>query len=377
MRSETPSPGSTPNRADPAVAPVGGNLTLGLMSSVRTEILSGKWPLHARLPTDRALARAHGVGLNTVRRALGALVDEGLLERRRGSGTFVIGTPTPVQEAAPVVGILVPTTRRYFPDLIAGLESVVRSAGGHLLLRSTERDQSRELNLLDDLVAQHPTGLVVVPTLFGVVDPDVYLRRIGALDVPTVLAERVPTGSAGRSLSYVATDTAEGGRLAVEHLYGLGRRRIGLLSSRNTATSEQLLDGFRVAVAEYAMNSERAVARRPEWDEDDLASYARRARSLGLDAVVCLGDRNAAQLLPQLRRVGLTVPDDVAVVAYENEVARDAEIPLTTVEPPRLEVGRLAGELLLRQVELGSGATPVRVEIAPRLVVRSSTVPPA
>src|SRR5699024_9299438 len=126
------------------------------MSSVRTEILSGKWPLQARLPTDRTLARAHGVGLNTVRRALGVLVAEGLLERRRGSGTFIVGAPTADVAPALLVGMLVPTARRYFPDLIAGVESVVRMAGGHLLLRSTERDQSRELNLLDDLVAQRP-----------------------------------------------------------------------------------------------------------------------------------------------------------------------------------------------------------------------------
>src|SRR5699024_3389700 len=235
--------------------PVGGDLTRGLITTVRAEVMSGKWPLHARLPTDDALARAHGVGRNTVRRALRALVAEGLLERRHGSGTFVVGAPALVDEPTPVIGMLVPTTRRYFPDLIAGVESVIRRSGGHLLLRSTEQDQSRELHLLDALLAQRPSALVVAPTLFGVVDPDAYLRRLNQLRLPLVVVERVPDGRDGRQLSYVATDTWEGARLAVEHLSGLGRRRVGLLSPRNTATSEQVLAGFRAAVVEHGLNS--------------------------------------------------------------------------------------------------------------------------
>ena len=355
---------------------VGGDLTLGLMAAVRAEVLSGKWPLHSRLPTDRALSRAHGVGLNTVRRALGSLADEGLLERRRGSGTFVIGSPATADGSAPVVGMLVPTTRRYFPDLIAGVESVVRQAGGHLLLRSTEQDQSRELNLLDDLVSQRPAALVVAPTLFGMVDPAVYLERLSLLELPLVVVERVPSGRHGRTLSYVATDTTEGARLAVEHLRERGRTRVGLMSPRNTATSEQILDGFRAAVAEYGLDSERSIVRRAGWSEAQLADYAHRVRSLGVDGLLCLGDLTAERLLPHLRRAGLSVPHDLAVVAYENEIARDAEMPLTAVVPPRFEVGRMAGELLLRQMEHGADAPTVRVGLTPPLVVRASTVGP-
>jgi len=355
--------------------PVGGDLTRGLITTVRAEVMSGKWPLHARLPTDDALARAHGVGRNTVRRALRALVAEGLLERRHGSGTFVVGAPALVDEPTPVIGMLVPTTRRYFPDLIAGVESVIRRSGGHLLLRSTEQDQSRELHLLDALLAQRPSALVVAPTLFGVVDPEAYLRRLNQLRLPLVVVERVPDGRDGRQLSYVATDTWEGARLAVEHLSGLGRRRVGLLSPRNTATSEQVLAGFRAAVVEHGLNSDRAIVRRAGWSERDLADYAARVRELGLDGLMCLGDRVAERLLPHLRRVGISVPQDVAVVAYEDEVARHAEIPLTAVVPPRFEVGRMAGDLVLRAMDLGAETPTARVALMPRLVVRASTRP--
>src|SRR5699024_819900 len=261
------------------------------------------------------------------------------------------------------------------PDLIAGVESVIRRSGGHLLLRSTEQDQSRELHLLDALLAQRPSALVVAPTLFGVVDPDAYLRRLNQLRLPLVVVERVPDGRDGRQLSYVATDTWEGARLAVEHLSGLGRRRVGLLSPRNTATSEQVLAGFRAAVVEHGLNSDRAIVRRAGWSERDLADYAARVRELGLDGLMCLGDRVAERLLPHLRRVGISVPQDVAVVAYEDEVARHAEIPLTAVVPPRFEVGRMAGDLVLRAMDLGAETPTARVALMPRLVVRASTRP--
>ena len=104
----------------------GGNLTLGLASTVREQILSGKWPHQSRLPADSELARSYSVGMNTVRRALSVLVGEGLVERRRGSGTYVVGAPTR-RDKPILVGLFVPSIRRYFSDLVAGVESVVHA----------------------------------------------------------------------------------------------------------------------------------------------------------------------------------------------------------------------------------------------------------
>ena len=87
---------------------------------------------------------------------------------------------------------------------------------------------------------------------------------------------------------------------------------------------------------------------------------------------MCLGDREASGLVGVARRAGLDVPGDLAVVAYDDEVADLAEVPLTAVRPPKEELGRLAAQLLLRRLRLGPDAARHQVRIKPAVVVRDS-----
>jgi len=351
---------------------VGGNLTLGVAALLRTEIANGTWPLRSRLPTDADLARIHGVGMNTIRRAVGVLVAEGLVERRRGSGSLVVAMPQR-DSPGPRVGLLVPTTSQYFPALVAGAESALRTAGGHLLLRSAERHAASELAALDELLGQQLDGLVLVPTLVGAIDPDSYLRRLAEVTVPLVIAERVPTVPYRRRLTHVVSDVVEAGRQAVEHLHARGCTKIALLSSRGTPTSEDFYAGYLAECEERDLSGRRMVLRSPGFDDNQLALFVRRLRAGGIDGLVCLGDVTAVQLLPHLRAARLSVPDDLAVITFEDDVAGDAEVPLTAVVPPRFEVGRLAVQLVLRAAELGPEAPVTHALLAPRVVQRQST----
>lgn len=354
------------------MATVGGNLTLGVAALLRDQIADGTWPLRSRLPTDADLARRHGVGLNTIRRSVGLLVAEGLVERRRGSGSLVVALP---QRADPGtrIGLLVPTTSQYFGGLVVGAESAIRAAGGQLLLRSAERHAPSEMAALDDLLGQGLDGMVIIPTLVGAIDPDSYLRRLTEINLPLVLAERTPPAPYRRQLSHVSSDIVEAGRLAVGHLHERGCRHIGLLSSRGTPTSEPFHSGYLAACEELGLSGRRVVLRAPGFDDDQLAGYVQRVRAAGVDGIACVGDVTAVRLVPHLRRAGLRIPQDVAVITLEDDVAASAEVPLTAVAPSRFEVGRLAVQLVLRAAELGSAAPVTHVWLAPRLVERQST----
>ncbi|MBO0868887.1 MAG: GntR family transcriptional regulator [Micromonosporaceae bacterium] len=373
MNSFLQSGAGSPLPAEAGTAPPRGMRFRTIAARLRQAISDGRWPVGGRLPTESELARTHAVGLNTVRRAVDLLIEEGLVRRRQGSGTYVVAAPA---AAGPprFVGVLVPSTTLYYPKLIQGIERVTSSAGVKLVLACSEYDPAREAAQLGQLLDAGAAGLILVPNLHLVADPQAHLARLHELPVPFVLAERrPPVARPAEATSYVVSDAFGGAYAAVRHLVGLGRRRIGYLGRSATATAAEVFAGFQQAVADFGLvPPAETVARQPEWAGDDLARYAARGAAAGVDAVLCLGDREGTALLPHLRRAGRTIPDEVAVVVYDDEVADLAEVPLTAVAPHKTEVGRLAAELLLRRIAMGPSAPATQIVCQPRLAIRSS-----
>jgi DNA-binding LacI/PurR family transcriptional regulator len=345
-----------------------------LATRLREQIADGHWPLGGRLPTEQELARTHEVGINTVRRAINLLVDEGLVRRRQGSGTFVAAAPSQRLRRPRFVGVLVPSTSYFYPRVIEGIERVMSGAGVRVILSSSEYDPQLEEQQLHQLLDAGADGLLLVPNLHLMADPQRYVERLRELPVPYLLVERRPPRPAPDDATpYVCTNHVGGGYHAVRHLAGLGHQRIGHLGRIRTATADAVAEGYQRAIDDLGLpRIPAAVARREEWTPDELASYVRTCRDNRVTAVFCLGDREAAGLVLHARRLGLAVPDDLAVVAYDDEVADLGEVPLTAVSPPKTEVGALAAELLLRRIEQGASTPIHQVQLQPRLAIRAS-----
>lgn len=342
-------------------------------SQLRDRIDAGEWPFGGRLPTEAELSKAYSVGINTVRRAVELLVDEGVVTRRQGSGTYVAVRRH--GNGSQFVGVIVPSTSYYFPSVIAGIERVTGAAGARLMLASSDYDPALELVRIRELIESGASGLLIAPTLH-LGDPTDQLEAIRSLPVPTMLLERRPPSPApDDTLSYICTDVVGGGYSAVRHLVEQGRRRIGFLGRSDTATADQVYEGYRRAISDLGLDQvPSAVVRAPAWPAAALEAYAHIARDERLDAVFCLGDREATGLLPRLRSAGIRVPADLAVVAYDDEVADVAEVPLSAVSPPKFEVGRLAAATLLRQIALNETRHAVRTLLQPSITVRASSV---
>lgn len=346
-------------------------LFVSLAQQLRDRIAAGEWSQGERLPPEATLAATHAVGINTVRRAVGMLVDDGVVVRRQGAGTYVSARWA---GKSPVIGVIVPSHSYYFPTVVEGITEVARAAGVTLRIVSSEYDDALEIRRIRELLAAGCSGLLITPTLH-LADPTARLELLRALPIPVVLMERMPTDSPpDDGLSAVCTDIVAGGYAAVRHLARQGRRRIGFLGRRDTATADAALRGYRRAIDGLTLvDLPDAVVRRDSWDEAALADYVHRALSVGLDGVVCLGDREATALLPHLRRVGLSLPDDLALVAFDDEEAADAPLPLTAVSPPKREIGRLAASTLLRMLGRGGDRTPVRMLLQPVVRERASS----
>ncbi|MFE0463669.1 substrate-binding domain-containing protein [Kitasatospora sp. NPDC058965] len=353
-----------------ATAPAaGGPKFRAVADRLRRELADGVWPPGARLPIEPELARAHGTSVSTVRRAVADLVAEGLVVRRQGSGTYVLA-PRSTGSHRVLIGVIVPDAAFYYPRVLQGIEEELTAAGARFVIASSGYDQAREWSAVADMQAAGAAGLLLAPTLAGPERSAAYLTRLAQLPVPVVLVERRGTslGDAGES---VCTHHEAGGFDAVRHLAGLDHRTVGLVLRLHSPTTEPVRRGFHQAVRELGLSGVEFEAALEEWSPAAADRCLAGLRAAGATAAVCFGDRQAALLVAAARRAGVRVPQDLALVAYDDEIAELAEIPLTAVAPPKHLMGRTAATVLLNRLAHPEEAVR-QVLLRPAITVRES-----
>ncbi|KXK62349.1 LacI family transcriptional regulator [Micromonospora rosaria] len=261
----------------------------------------------------------------------------------------------------------------FFTDVVRGAEQVVEEAGAMLVVCNSGEDGARERRHLDLLEEQRVRGVLITPVGHG---RHPGLERLHERGIPVVLVDR---GSGRASRCSVAVDDVLGGRLAVEHLLDRGHRRIAYLGG--PLTIPQVADrhaGAAAALAErhpdtplrVATTNTLTVAAGRRAAEDLLALPARQQPS----AVFCANDLIALGVLQQLTERGVRVPDDMAIVGYDDiEFAGAAAVPLSSVRQPRELLGRTAAQLLLEESTAGAEHRHRHVVFQPELVVRRSS----
>ncbi|GJF25879.1 MULTISPECIES: substrate-binding domain-containing protein [Streptomyces] len=340
-----------------------------LATDLRRQILQGTWAAGSKLPTEKELASGSGTSVSTVRRAVDELVAEGLVVRRQGSGTFVVPPDSPWPDRA-LVGVIVPDNTFYYPHVLQGIEETLSASGARLLLACSGYDQKRETKDLQDMLEAGIDGLLIVPTLEGPEPALRYLAHLSELSVPVVLVERRHT-SLSDTNEYVCTHHEAGAYDAARHLTRLGHRTIGLVLRSPSPTAGPVAEGFAQAAAELGLSTTEFHATRQEWSPAAADRCLAALRTAGATAAVCFGDRQAALLASAARRAGLSVPEDLALVAYDDEIAELADIPLTAVAPPKHQLGRTAAQTLLRRLDDPTRPRR-RILLRPGITVRQS-----
>lgn len=345
-----------------------------LAAELRRGILAGDWTPGAKLPTESGLAAETGLSLTTVRRAFDLLVEEGLVVRRQGSGSFVAPPRHQEPRTRRTVGVLVPDTKLYYPRVLQGIEESLSAAGVGLQLATYHYDRAEEARDLDFLLDSGVDGLLLVPTLTGIDDPQVRADELMALPVPAVLLERRLVGSGpGDRTEHVCSDHLGGAYDAVLHLHALGHERIALITRSRNPTGVAVALGFRHAMEDLGLvQSFGHGAEKADWTAALADRMITDLRDSGTTAALVFGDREAILLEAAARRQGAGVPGDLALVSYDDETADIAEVPLTAVSPPKYRVGRMAAEVLLRRLSEGDACPLHQVLLRPRIVVRAS-----
>jgi DNA-binding LacI/PurR family transcriptional regulator len=329
----------------------------------------------------RDLARELGVSELTIRRDIAALAERNLVTRVHGGATLPTQGAPPRRPATRfTIGIVVPSLDFYWPPIVAGARAAAAALGVALQLRGSSYDPGEDRRQIGRLVEDNQVqGLLLAPSLDG--DGGVeMIDWIGRLPVPTILVERQPPRwtATPRQIEWVRSDHALGAEIAVHHLHQQGHRRIGLVLSRGSATSAHLLQGWRTACAELGIPDatvvRESVARSAREHRRIIRDVLAECRRSAVTALVVHSDPDAMSVAQFCADHGVSVPDDLALVSYDDEVAHLAEPALTAVRPPKQHVGRLAVELMVSRLIDGDRRPSQRVLVAPELVVRRSSM---
>lgn len=346
-----------------------------LASQLRSQILSGTWNPGTKLPTENELIRETGLSLTTVRRAYEALVDEGLVTRRRGAGSFVSERRQVRETRQGQVGILIPETALYYAKVLQGLESTLASRRVSLTLATTDYEVEREQEALQSMLADKVRGIIVVPT-FRTDRGAENLRHVEMLQqlpVPVVLLERsLPEVGAADPSEHVVSDHAGGAFDAMQHLLGLGHERIGLVLRNSPHTAPGIRDGYRTACEIDGLEPIVIVDEMHAWNVDRARRALEELLERSCTAALVFGDREATVLEAAAFRLGISIPEDFAVVSYDDELAELAEVPLTAVSPAKYRLGAAAAEVMLQRIENGRSFPTLQMKLRPQLVVRES-----
>lgn len=260
----------------------------------------------------------------------------------------------------------------FFTDVAAGIEAAAEQAELTTVLCNSANRADREEAHLALLEQQRVQGVLVTP-----VDPESdALDALSSRGTPVVVVDRI---RAGREFCSVAVDDVHGGRLAVEHLLDRGHRRVAFVGGPDTLGQvRDRLEGARAAWADAGLpEADLVVVPTSALDVAQGRQAGERldglARSKRPTAAFCANDLVALGLLQHAIRAGRRVPEDLAIVGYDDiEFAGAAAVPLTSVRQPRQELGRRAADLLLDEAA-GGPHEHQQVLFTPELVAREST----
>lgn len=256
----------------------------------------------------------------------------------------------------------------YFSDIVRGVGAALADTEMQLLLTLAGSDRERR-RLAQYLTAHRVDGVLLVSVHADDPLPDL-LEQLG---MPSVISGR---RHAAETLPSVDSDNFEGARAAVDHLIARGRRSIATITGRlDVYGAQRRLDGYRRAVAAAGLDPDERLIAPADFSEEGGVRAMRELleRRPGVDAVFAASDVMAAGARQVLRESGRRIPDDVALVGFDDSaVARHMDPPLTSVRQPIEEMGRTMTRVLLQ--EIANRSSGDRTEERPRIVLPTELV---
>jgi LacI family gluconate utilization system Gnt-I transcriptional repressor len=326
------------------------------------------------------VARAAGVSPSTVSRALRGerSVDPALIERVMATSRLLGYVPDPAARAlasqrSDHVAILIPLlSNALFVDLLEAAQTTLRAAGYQTLMGVTHYDASEEEQLLREQLLHRPAGLLVT----GLDHNDATRKLMESSQVPCVHLMDLPSGDSAEGPYCVGFRQTQAGAAMTRHLLSKGHRRIAFAAAQLDPRVMQRLYGWRSALQEAGLYEATL-----EWLNPAPSSLALGGvlfeqimqQQPAVDAIFFCNDDLAQGALMAALRLGIAVPERVAIAGFNDLTGSDQMLPsLTTVRTPRAQIGQAAAQMLLALMR-GDEPETARLDLGFEIIQRQST----
>jgi len=269
------------------------------------------------------------------------------------------------------IALLIPDlSNPFYAELFFGIEEVMSSEGYYVYVCNTNYKMENERRYIKELIGRGIDGMIFMSLYYCGEDIFDFVRKnVSAVAVQTKV----------RDMDLIVTDVQETGAEAIRHLFELGHRKIGYICF-DKKTNVERLHSYLIS------HKEAGVPVKDEYVIDgytpDTLGYMAAKRLLSLPepptAIQAFNDYTALGVYQAVIEAGLNIPKDISIVSYDDiKIAGLLNPPLTTVNQPIQEMGRTAGDLLLKNISRGAEHLPKEIHLPSKFVIRSSTAPPA
>ncbi|HOV62937.1 MAG TPA: GntR family transcriptional regulator [Spirochaetia bacterium] len=337
------------------------------------EISSGVYTPGSKVPSEKELSKQFDVSRITSKRALEKLVEDGLIERVPGKGSFVRAAATGdqrISESGRKKNALIGVVFADFADafgtrLIYGIESRCRQLGYSIVLRWSQDDHNLEEQAIDELLRLGVAGMIIMP-VHGEFYSETILRLV--LDkFPLVFIDRQLEGL---EASFVGTDSVGAAQKGVDYLFELGHSSVSFISPKaeHTSTIEARLDGFIRSHAEHGIAIDRDI-----WItdldmmvtheyvqtklENDILRVQKLLSSHKEISAIFAEEFNAALIAHEAaRRIGLAVPQDLSILCVDYPYFAVGPIYYTHIRQYEDQMGSTAAEMVVKKINENGAA---------------------
>ncbi len=344
-----------------------------IKSMIINMIKSGKLKENMKVFSESTLSREFGVNRNTVAKALNELALEGYILRKQGMGSFV--APQTSKKRTGNIGVLVQNIEDKFYSLIAKYaESAAKDNGYHVILCNTG-SFNLEKEAIETLVTNEKVdGLIIVPADLTSPQEQEFFGSLKKQKIPFVfLFPQVLL----ENFNLVAPNYSQGAYEAVELLMNSGKKKIACVvtKDRHYYGIAQRIEGCKRAAASH--NIDLSIIEVADANENEGYKLSRNIAQMGdmPDGIIAVNDATAIGLLQGLREKGINVPEDIAIIGFDDiEYSSDSNIQLTTMRYNYSRMCNIAIHSILKQYD-SSGTAPIKMEIPIEAVIRKTCKP--